>query len=132
MGKSSPTKIQVKHIPDKAIIDLVDRLWNAPRADVGGGRISFFYPNGASLFDICKQWDSIPPKVILAKLKKLVDRNYIDGCACGCRGDFTVIHEHDLPFVRLFDVVREEWVEHRIPRSMYRLWQNGSLKIAGH
>ncbi len=84
-------KIQVKDIPDQAMIDLVDRLWNAPRAYMEGDNLVVFYPNGASTFDILKMWDSIPPKVIMAKLKKLVAANKLDGCTCGCRGEFTVV-----------------------------------------
>ena len=29
-----------------------------------------------------------PPKVVLAKLRSMVKRGLILGCACGCRGDF--------------------------------------------
>lgn len=31
---------------------------------------------------------SIPEKVVLAKAKRLIERGLINGCACGCRGDF--------------------------------------------
>lgn len=30
----------------------------------------------------------IPQKVIRAKAKRLIGRGLINGCACGCRGDF--------------------------------------------
>jgi hypothetical protein len=33
----------------------------------------------------------IPEKVVLAKAKRLVQRGVINGCACGCRGDFSRI-----------------------------------------
>lgn len=97
MGKSSPTNIQAKDIPDQVMIDLVDRLSTTPRAymDSAGnlfsGKIVTFYPTAASIFDICKLWDTVPPKVIKEKLRKLIDKGAIDGCACGCRGDFTVV-----------------------------------------
>ena len=29
-----------------------------------------------------------PEKVLLAKLRKMVKQRKIEGCACGCRGDF--------------------------------------------
>lgn len=32
----------------------------------------------------------VPAKVVLAKAKRLVKRGLIDGCTCGCRGDFEV------------------------------------------
>lgn len=31
-----------------------------------------------------------PEKIVLAKLRKMVKSGVINGCACGCRGDFTV------------------------------------------
>lgn len=33
----------------------------------------------------------VPPKVLQAKLRKMIDRLTIDGCACGCSGIFRVI-----------------------------------------
>lgn len=30
----------------------------------------------------------LPPKVLLAKMKSLIKRGLVSGCACGCRGDF--------------------------------------------
>ena len=29
-------------------------------------------------------------KIVLAKLRKLTRRGLLDGCTCGCRGDFTI------------------------------------------
>ena len=34
--------------------------------------------------------DNVPEKLILAKMKKLINRGVVDGCCCGCRGDFTI------------------------------------------
>lgn len=31
-----------------------------------------------------------PPKLVLAKLSQLVNKGYVKGCACGCRGDFEI------------------------------------------
>jgi len=31
-----------------------------------------------------------PRRVVLSKARKLIDRGLLDGCACGCRGDFEV------------------------------------------
>jgi hypothetical protein len=31
-----------------------------------------------------------PPKVALAKMKRLYNRGFIGGCTCGCRGDFEI------------------------------------------
>ena len=35
-----------------------------------------------------------PEKVVRAKAKRLIKRGLIDGCACGCRGDFEIMSEH--------------------------------------
>lgn len=32
----------------------------------------------------------VPAKVCQAKARKLIARGVIDGCACGCRGDFRI------------------------------------------
>jgi hypothetical protein len=36
---------------------------------------------------------AFPEKVILAKARRLMKRGYIDGCDCGCRGDFTLLEK---------------------------------------
>ena len=36
-----------------------------------------------------------PRKVILAKMRALLRRGLIDGCACGCRGDFELTLKGD-------------------------------------
>ncbi len=38
-------------------------------------------------------WDivalmALPKRVVLAKAQRLINQGVIDGCACGCRGDF--------------------------------------------
>jgi hypothetical protein len=35
-----------------------------------------------------QDWPNVPPKVVRAKAKRLIARRLIDGCSCGCRGDF--------------------------------------------
>lgn len=107
-------KLQVKDIPDKEMIDLVDRLWNVPRVYEVNGKLEFFYANGASIFDICKVWDAIPQKLILAKLKKLIEQKKIDGCACGCRGEFTVIREGEILVEMYWDEFTESFKSRRV------------------
>ena len=34
--------------------------------------------------------EGTPRKLILAKMKKLIKLGLVDGCACGCRGDFEI------------------------------------------
>lgn len=115
-------KIQTKDIPDQAMIDLIDRLYNVPRVHqrtTYGDTVSVgvVYSSSATLGDIYKMWDNIPPKVILAKLKKLIDKNKIDGCACGCHGRFTVIHEGEVPIELYWDEVECCFKSRRIIRG---------------
>ena len=37
-----------------------------------------------------------PAKVVLAKARRLMARGLLDGCDCGCRGDFTIISLRDV------------------------------------
>jgi hypothetical protein len=37
-----------------------------------------------------QDWPGVPPRLLLAKAKRLCLRRLIDGCFCGCRGDFEV------------------------------------------
>ena len=39
----------------------------------------------------------MPWKVTLAKARKLIKRGLLDGCACGCRGDFVIPGEKPSP-----------------------------------
>lgn len=47
------------------------------------GRWAFLSELQAALPDV-------PPKVVQAKARRLVDRGVLSGCACGCRGDFEI------------------------------------------
>lgn len=67
--------IQAKHIDDAAILAIIDETRERE------GRWTFTWDIEAALANI-------PPKVVLAKLRSMVRRGVIDGCACGCRGDF--------------------------------------------
>lgn len=42
----------------------------------------------SSLWDVQKQLADIHPKLVLSKLKSMIRRKLLTGCACGCRGDF--------------------------------------------
>lgn len=44
----------------------------------------------AQVWDLVPHWPGFPQKVVMAKAKQLVKRGLLDGCTCGCRGDFTV------------------------------------------
>lgn len=33
---------------------------------------------------------AIPPKLAIAKMRMMIRRGVVDGCPCGCRGDFVI------------------------------------------
>lgn len=84
-------------ITDEAFLDAVDevarlrsepgRPWTigASRWDVATVLAGHPELVGVSTAD----WPNMPPKVVLAKARKLIRRGLLDGCDCGCRGDFT-------------------------------------------
>ena len=39
--------------------------------------------------------DTWPYKVMVAKAKSLINRGLLDGCGCGCRGDFEITEAGD-------------------------------------
>lgn len=69
--------VQAKNIPDALALSRVAVL--AATGDV----------RSASLDDLAEVLD-FPWKVVAAKCRALVKRGLLDGCACGCRGDFVV------------------------------------------
>lgn len=40
---------------------------------------------------------AVPERVVLAKARRLIRRGLLDGCYCGCRGDWVIVD--DLTFV---------------------------------
>jgi hypothetical protein len=70
--------VAAKDIPDEAVLHAV--------LDLGAPHVAKW----AFLWDIQAKLAQYPPKVVKAKLASLVKRGLLDGCACGCRGDFHV------------------------------------------
>lgn len=34
---------------------------------------------------------NLPPKLVHAKMRQLINNDLVDGCCCGCRGDFELL-----------------------------------------
>lgn len=49
---------------------------------------------GVNRWAIAEDLPYFPPKVVLAKLYCMVRKGKLDGCACGCRGDFIIPRKH--------------------------------------
>lgn len=77
------TKLQCKDIPDLPILRFI--------ASHNGDWCNLFDTEGAagsekSVFHAMP--DDTPWKLGLAKMRMLLRRGLVDGCGCGCRGDF--------------------------------------------
>lgn len=68
--------IQAKDIPDAMMLRAVE----VDRSERNG------LP--ACLYTMQDRMTAFPRKVISAKLRSLAKRGLIDGCPCGCRGDY--------------------------------------------
>lgn len=80
--------MQAKDIPDKALLEMFARhqgqwafWWNS---------CEFSWGHGDEQTKETPLPDSVPYKVLHAKLKSLYRRGLIGGCDCGCRGDFEI------------------------------------------
>lgn len=74
--------MQAKDIPEQPIIDMLtaNHEWHTRFRTVPQHMpcILDAFPEGT------------PEKVAMAKLKSMIKRGIIDGCTCGCRGDFHI------------------------------------------
>ena len=79
-------RLQCKDIPDRAILSILAANpgrwhgwwegWN--EGDFGMPSVRPAFPASA------------PDSLILAKMRRLIARGLVDGCTCGCRGDFEI------------------------------------------
>jgi hypothetical protein len=72
--------MQCKDIPDRPIIEMLDR-------NPGQWHNWCF----ANEYDVTRAMpEGTPEKLKLAKMRVLIGRGLVDGCPCGCRGDFVI------------------------------------------
>lgn len=76
--------MQCKDIPTEPIIALLESrpgVWHSWYSiELGPGM-----PTVREAFPV-----NCPDKLVLAKMRSLVRRGLVEGCPCGCRGDFHV------------------------------------------
>lgn len=110
-------KLQCKDIPDQALIDLVDRLYNVPRLvqmpPYDSVSLKVTYTNAAHVNDICKAWENIPEKLIIAKLRKLEEAGKLEELGSNC---YTVVHPSDMGTWQFFDPTTGTWVDREVRR----------------
>jgi len=71
-------KFQAKHLPDAGFLLILQFF--ARRTD----------DRWMQIWDLERLMPHIPEKLIRAKMGQLIKRGLVDGCACGCRGDFYI------------------------------------------
>ncbi len=79
-----------RDIPDEVFLDAVRAATRGPwatRWDVEAALAGLPVPRD---FDANRDIPGVPPKVVLAKARRLINRGLLWGCACGCRGDFQI------------------------------------------
>lgn len=90
-------KIQAKHIPAVFLLELLDHLVKIPHLTTWQPWLytpstphPIYVRAQVSLnrTQVCEVWPEIPEKVIIAKLRNLIRKGFVEGCVCGCRGDF--------------------------------------------
>jgi hypothetical protein len=78
--------MQCKDIKEEPILEFV---FNMPAVTIISGiRCPIL---GATLTQLSEVMGAnLPFNLVRAKLKQLVKNGYLEGCTCGCRGDFTI------------------------------------------
>jgi hypothetical protein len=92
--------MQCKDIPDLPILEFIGRV---ERKEVShtyeqAGKFVTFFPGEASTWsgsgvgipNVMPMREETPAPLVLAKMQILIRRGLVNGCACGCRGDFTL------------------------------------------
>jgi hypothetical protein len=94
--------VQAKDIPEDAFLTAIDTVmdlrdeWGCPCRNSGASLSDITAVLAGHPEHVASMWvdyPDMPWKVVLAKAKSLIRRGLVDGCACGCRGDFTRVEE---------------------------------------
>lgn len=87
--------MQCKDIPDRPILELLDRARREAPSGHAGWVLRWSYDGKPCILDAMPpELGSLPEgqrdKLALAKMAMLIRRGLVDGCTCGCRGDFEI------------------------------------------
>jgi hypothetical protein len=85
--------MQVKDIPTLPILKFVDaktrpHLPCLKYCDGKGLWCNWYFDNAHSVTHAMPP--NLPDKLVLAKMRNLIKRGLLDGCPCGCRGDYVM------------------------------------------
>lgn len=91
MTEPQPNYLAAKDIPDDTFLDAVHQLQQhgitASRWNIEATLAGLPTPRD---FQRWPDIPGVPTKVVLAKANTLIRAGKLRGCACGCRGDFTI------------------------------------------
>lgn len=79
--------LQCKHIPDKPILEFLRDLPYYPSYGPDIQQTATWYLGFDNSVSNAMP-DGTPEKLVLAKMRSLISRRLVDGCPCGCLGDF--------------------------------------------
>lgn len=79
--QSMNKRMQCKDIPDRPVLEFLRRL-DGKWANWYGAKFENSVTHAMPA--------DTPEKLVLAKMRRLIQRGLVDGCGCGCRGDFVL------------------------------------------
>jgi len=74
--------MQCNDVPDVPILEFVWTVNNSNRW------ANWYFGDDADVHPAFPQ--DVPDKLVHAKMNRLIARGLLDGCTCGCRGDYVV------------------------------------------
>lgn len=74
--------MQCKDIPDKPILEFLKSL--------NGSWATWFYGEYDNTVQKVFPIEAQNTKLVLAKMRQMIRRGVVEGCPCGCRGDFVI------------------------------------------
>ncbi len=83
--------MQAKDVPDRPVLEFLTTLsntWPANWVDLESEKKYDPKYQGHSVLHGMPE--GTPRKVALAKMRSLIKRGLVEGCSCGCRGDFKI------------------------------------------
>lgn len=97
MGEGATVKATKNHGPFLQAKDISDaEMVAALDATAGKHNASSNVCDQSCLWYVEAHLPQYPAKVVLAKLRRLIERGIVEGCGCGCRGDFKVVRSPDV------------------------------------
>jgi hypothetical protein len=84
---TAPKTIQAKHVDADALLAFVARCH---AGEIPWRHVDVREPRWCLTWDLEAAFPDVPPKVLLAKCRALIRQGRLEGCTCGCRGDFNL------------------------------------------